>query len=240
LWNDHLVKFKRDCEFMNIIPPDIQFADVEQVVLHNNAKLGHWRLKIVASGRKDSSRGLARSECEFFIISMTPFTEDEIYQEENYHGVVLNIYPIPCYIPFAQQKTLAHLPRFMIAQYAKDSKVHDSIVRTENGILLETSFSNIFWVNDRVVYFPDISLPYYHGAALSCLLQYFQIHEFLLKSGFYLLDEIQETACVYRISSFLLDPIVAIEGRKFARNIDFENEFIDAFRIFKLTHSTSI
>jgi len=219
-------------------------------VLEKNGakKSGEYKLKIVASGRKKETNtkelnddvevvkkahGLPQSECETLLITIAPFV-NELFVDT---GIIMNIYPSPCYFPFAQHQLLAYVTRFIILNHAHNTKVNDSIVCTESNIILESALSNIFWIKEKSVYFPDRSLPYYYGAAIECLLDYLKSLNYEVKSGFYQLNDISEDSFVYRISSFAFDSIITIEEKKFLRNLEFESELKRGFNQYKNAQS---
>jgi branched-subunit amino acid aminotransferase/4-amino-4-deoxychorismate lyase len=102
------------------------------------------------------------------------------------------------------------------------------VVLTENGVILETAFSNIFWISGDSIYHPHPSLPFYDGSGFQSFLKFVSsaantaLPQFQAHPGFYTIKDIPEDAKIFRISSYVFDPIVELGDRTFTRDLNLE------------------
>lgn len=157
-FDEHLKQFLGQCEALKIHPPSIERADVEILIQKNKANKGVWRLKIIVTGGSSNSRGLERRSGRLIILL-------EPYQETT-HVLKLSVFSGTIITPHSQLKTLSYLSRLYVAEEAKAKGVDDCIVTTQEGYLLETSMTNIFWVYQDELFTPAPTLPLLFGITL--------------------------------------------------------------------------
>ena len=96
---------------------------------------------------------------------ITPYDAD---QTENKS---LKIYPKPFYIENAHLKKTNFSKRLSLKNEAQKNGYEDYIFTDEGGHILETTFANIFWINNGVLFTPSKELPLYFGVTLQKILK---------------------------------------------------------------------
>jgi len=167
----------------------------------NDAKKGTYRLKVMVLEFYDQVR------CE-----LSPYTSEYVEkrlvlldeQKTSMPGI----------------KTVNYDKRHTLFRKAQALCYDDCLVQTQEGILLESSYANIFWVHNKNIYTPSSKLPILYGTMITTIESLsFPFHEV-----FCTLLEIPSTASVYLCNSlnwFL--PVVAIADRTFKRDFEFED-----------------
>lgn len=167
----HLQRLKLHTESLMLKLPVLEVDSLKDMVLFNHALQGAWRLKILFTS------GSNRSDLEFqchqpggLLMTLEPFINPFSIN----HPVKLGIYEFPIVKPLSRIKTLAYLDRLLIKKAAKRVNCDDCVTMTESGILLETGFSNLFWIDSKIVYLPEAELPYLQGISLRFCLKVLQ------------------------------------------------------------------
>ncbi|MBS0623007.1 MAG: aminotransferase class IV [Verrucomicrobia bacterium] len=70
-----------------------------------------------------------------------------------------------------QFKTYAMLQRLSMINEAHQKGFDDAFTCSDEGNILESTFGNLFWIENNKLYLPDPNLPYYLGVTLTQLLQ---------------------------------------------------------------------
>lgn len=183
---EHLKRLKHDCDELLIefplIDPNIFYKLVEQ----NNAQQNLWRMKILITGKGELS-AIPRPH-GVFLVSIKP------YISAGNDPINLCLYPHPITSKLAHIKSLSYVERFQIKNYAKLQGFDDAIVLSPEGYLLETSFSNLFWIENGTIFTPDKSLPLLRGITLNQIIK--ETHLEVLE-GKYSLENINGHASVY-------------------------------------------
>lgn len=164
-WNLHSERLFSQCASLNIDPPNIDIDLVNQLIEKNQAIEGTWRLKVLITGGSSSELGLPRRRFGTFLVTL------ELFQVPERPARVC-LYPAPIDLPLAKMKTLSYLHRLMVKQYAIDQGVDDAIVCSAEGFVMESAFSNLFWMEGEDTVIPDLSLPLLPGTHLSSLQAY--------------------------------------------------------------------
>jgi len=236
LWESHLSHFYNDCRDMHLTPaPIINKETIKTLVELNKAQIGKWRVKIMASGRKNTEFRLADSPCAHLIITCKPVANSEDKEWK------MGVYPEPLCIPFRSFKTLAHLTGLLVMQHAHEQNFDDCVCLSNNEIILETSFANLFWIQGKKVQYPSNDLHYYFGAALKSFLR--ACEEVLgleLQPGHYQIKDIPSDASVFRCNSFEFGPVISIAQSNFARNLTLEQQLVSAYKQVLLKNSTNV
>ncbi len=84
----------------------------------------------------------------------------------------LSLFPHPLIRPLAHIKSLSYLDYLYVRDYAKKQGCDDALTATGEGVLLETSCANLFWIDRRGCWIPDFQLPYLKGVFLQAILPY--------------------------------------------------------------------
>ena len=190
---EHLVRLFSQATSLKIPLPIFKEESIKELIDHHSAHQGIWRLKIILTA------SVLRMSIEPYIPSMKP--------------VRLIAYPEPFYNPFGHLKTLSYLGPLMVRRYAEEHGYDDGIMTTPEGIVLEASSANLFWIHQKSCWIPERTLPYLKGIYLESILSslLIPIKEVRMK-----LEEIPDEARVYYCNSLThCRPVSAINHRLF-------------------------
>lgn len=188
---EHLERLQNHCSTLNIEFPHLALKDLEGVVLKNNAQNGVWRMKVIITGGSGSELFLPKRKSGVVLITIKPYVSSN-------KPVTLCVYPYPIVTPTAHIKSLSYLERLRVKQYAIDQGCDDAIVTDFFKHALETSFSNIFWVFENVIYTPANNNQFLRGIALQNLLKSKKMD---LKEGLFRIEDIPKMAKIYICNS---------------------------------------
>lgn len=188
---EHLERLYNHCQSLNIDFPELTLKNLQDVVLKNNAQNGIWRMKVIITGGSGSELFLPKRKNGVVLITI------KIYVPCNKH-LTLCIYPHPLVMPSAYIKSLSYLERLRVKQYAIDQGCDDAIVTDFFKNVLETSFSNIFWIDEGIIYTPVNNNQFLRGIALQNLIKSEKMD---LKEGLFKIEDIPKTAKVYICNS---------------------------------------
>lgn len=219
---EHVKGLRDQCMFLGLELPTIDFDILNQLVNKNQAMNGVWRMKIIVTGGNDADLFLNPRSIGTFLITLKP------YQPQQGQEYKLVDYPQPISKPSAKIKSLSYLDRLQVKQYALEKGAHDAIVRTSEGYVTETAFSNLFWCVQDKFMTPSRELDLYAGVTLQvmkeCALEMgLSVHEVKLK-------DVPQDAHVYTCNAMSrLVPVSLLGDRPHSRNPDLEDAFIKAY-----------
>jgi len=156
----HLNRLERDAHALQITFPAIKEEWLRDLILHNNACSGAWRLKIIITGGSSPGLFLAPRSNGILLMTLSPC------REISNQAQCLTLFPDPIHHPSAQIKSLSYLDRLFVKGYAREKGYDDAVVTGSNRELLETSFSNLFWCAGNDVFAPDPKLPLLSGVTI--------------------------------------------------------------------------
>lgn len=220
----HLERLQRQAYNFGIETPPLQEEWVNETIAQNSAFTGVYKLKVVLTGGDSLDMGLPRKRQGHVIVFLKPFTVAP------YAPLSLTLYPYPILTPHSSFKSLAHLGRYCIMEYAREKGFDDAVTTTGEGIVLEASFANLFWIEGSHFYTPDPQLPYHFGVTIGEMVQVakecgFETH--FTKKG---LSEIPKSAFVFRVNTMSgIRPVVKIETRPFERALSLETRLLEAY-----------
>ena len=187
----HLERLRNHCNSLNIEPPDLSLKDLKDVVLKNNAQNGIWRMKVIITGGSGSELFLPKRKSGIILITIKPYVPSD-------KPVTLCVYPYPIVTASAYIKSLSYLERLRVKQYAIDQGCDDAIVTDFFKHVLETSFSNIFWIVEDVIYTPANNNQFLRGIALQNLLKSKKMD---IKEGLFGIEDIPKMAKIFICNS---------------------------------------
>lgn len=215
-FSEHCARLEAQCRAIGIFPPAISIEWIQELIERNQATSGNWRLKIIVTGGKAGDLNLHERKWGSFILMLKPYAL-------SYSPKRLTLFPDLIQLPYSSLKTLSYLHRLWVQDYAQKRGYEDAIVQSYEGYLLETSFSNLFWYDQKTLFVPDISLSYLKGIILEKILSKSEAGQFkveFVRSG---IEEIPATAAVYTCNSLTpYCPVIEIERRLFKQNSAFE------------------
>lgn len=168
-FEEHIERLEGQCKRLKIIPQKIFLKDLSEMILKNEATKGTWRLKIIVTGGEGQELYLPSRNNGKLLMTMR--------QVKHFpKSLILTIFPKAISSPLLGLKTLSYLDRLFIMDYAKSANVDDAVTVSIEGFIMETAFSNIFWIDGFELFIPDPDLGFLMGIQLA-----FQIEEYKKK-----------------------------------------------------------
>lgn len=204
-FESHLSRLKKDAGFIGLTFPKIDIEDVKTLISINNLKRGKARLRITLFSNETAKFDSCKLKNGCFPPSFLKPVDILIHlipiESEEHKDLELCIYPEVVSTSLSKVKTLNYLNRFIIKKHAIERGFDDALVLGPENMVLETSFSNILWIDKTTVFLPDSSLPYFRGTTLDLVLKELSISGYRICEGFFELKDIPESAYVYLCSS---------------------------------------
>jgi 4-amino-4-deoxychorismate lyase len=189
--SQHLTRLSLHCDQLNIRPPELSESVLYELVDRNSAHHGLWRMKLIVTGGDLPDLALPLRDHGNILVMMkkvAPVSDKPL---------VLEIFPSPIISPLSPIKTLSYLQRLHVKQFAIDRGVDDALVCSEEGIILESAFSNVFWITNGQFFTPSASQPLLQGITLQKNIEAAQQKELDIQEGEYTLEDIPEDARVF-------------------------------------------
>lgn len=162
---DHIKKLLEGVEYLKLAPLSIFASQVHDFLGHCNLDERRWSLKIIYAAKKGSERILLKERPASLIMIIE---QAALRPEKSLH---LGIYPDVMQHPLAKLKSLAHLARYFVMDYAQSHGFDDAVTFDAKDRVLECAFGNIFWIEDRNFYTPCPSLSLFFGVTIErCIL----------------------------------------------------------------------
>lgn len=171
----HLHRLFQHCSRLGMAIPKVDRKQIETLISRQEAQEGSWRLKILVTGGVDSGRDLKEGRQGSVIVTLDPFSRSS-------SPITVGRLPFPLCQPTAQMKTLSYLDRLLMKRWVKQQGWDDGWVTDHKGRVLETIFSNGFWIRGRDVFAPHPSLGLVAGIAWK------QVKTLLSQQGFSILE----------------------------------------------------
>ena len=206
----HIQRLQKQAEVLQFFWEPFPFECATELIQMNAAWHGIWAMKIVVTVKEESDT--RRTGC--ILATIYPYVETYL------RACHLSIFPIPLESPLAHIKSLAYLDHLYVRNFARKQNSMDAIVCTQDGIILETGCSNIFWIDHDILYVPDPQLPYLQGIILKTLLLHCPLPICVVKMK---IEAISVSAHVYICNAMIhCRPVLSIENRFFSRNFEWE------------------
>jgi branched-subunit amino acid aminotransferase/4-amino-4-deoxychorismate lyase len=213
-FDEHIARLKKHAEILSLDFFDITLEEINTLIRKNKMGQGKWRLRLTLFSKqpmekriRDARRKLKPSD---FMITLSSLPL------EDQNKVILCVYPEVITTPFNKVKTLNYLSRFYLKNYALSRGFDDILTLNNSKKILESSFSNIFWLDKDEIFLPDRSLPYFSGICLNYLIKKFNIEGYKIREGLFEVHDIPSSAHVYLCNSVRkVIPVVQIEKRHF-------------------------
>lgn len=223
----HLARLTKVLEGLNIVPPPLTESLLHDIIARNGATSGFYRLRLFITGGDSPARRLPKRPHGHVIGTIEP------WPELPYGPLRLALFPYPLSLCHASFKSLAHLNRYYVAEYAHQQQCDDAVTVTEAGHLLEASFGNLAWIVDKTVYTPDLSLSLHPGVTLGVFLEMAKARNFDVVYVKKRLDELPDGAFVFRTNTMGgIRPVIQIEQRLFGRDLSLEEALQSDYAAF--------
>lgn len=193
-FEDHYEQLKTQCKAFHLLIPSFDEETILELIKHNHASEGIWRLKIFVTGGDGIENRLPERTGRLLIV-LKPFTPPPV------KPLKMDVFPIPYWSCHASFKSLAHLNRFYVMEEAHKQGLDDCITITETGHILEASFGNLFWVEGQTLFTPDPSLPLYFGVTIRKVLDLAQELGFKITYVCSSLADIPTNASLFRTNT---------------------------------------
>lgn len=203
---DHLAK---QCQLLGIEAPAFEETLCEELIRRNGAYEGVWKLKVLVTGGSIEEMALPRRTSGVHVAFMHRHTSLST-------PLRLALFPTPFALCHAHMKSLAHLNRYYVMQYARERGFEDAVTVGVEGELLETSFGNLCWVEGGEVFFPAPELSLHWGVTVGLLEEQLQERGWRSYRVRCRLDEVGEGAAFFRVNTMGgVRPVVQVEERRF-------------------------
>lgn len=220
----HLERLKTQAKSFGLEIPEINAEDIFALIEKNQALHGVWKLKVIAVAGEEPEMRLRARLAKHILFLLHPFSVP------SYHPLSLTLYPYPVMTTHTSFKSLAHLSRYFVMEYGLKNGADDALTTTPEGFLLEASFGNLFWVEGKRLFTPDVALPLHFGVTISQVVEIandLQLEVHLVKKP---LSEISEEAFLFRCNTMSeIRPIARVGTRSFQRDPALEKAFLDAY-----------
>jgi 4-amino-4-deoxychorismate lyase len=208
----HQRRLHKQAKELGIKAPLISYDAVKDLIKHNQAELGTYKLKFVVTGGNTDVQGFKKRVSGSMIGYM------EFFQPRS-TPLKLTVFPKPMESPSAHLKTLAYLDRFLIMNWTKEKGFDDCLIVDSKFNILETLFANIFWVHAGTFFYPDPQLDLVLGITLQIL------QEEITKLGYKLqpiqtaVGNIPKKANIFLANSLIgFFPVVNIQEQQYPRD----------------------
>jgi 4-amino-4-deoxychorismate lyase len=229
----HMNRLKEQCTALHITPPELGLDVLKELLFRNEAEKGVWRVKVIVSGGIHSL--LERHVRE-------PATLIAIATRELLplrKTAILGISKDLCLRPSAQLKTLSYLDRQLLLHQAQKRDFDDLILLDQNANVLETVYSNLFWVHKQELYTPCSELPLYSGTSIELVIKAAEQLSWQCHRVRCTINEIPTDAQLFSCNSMRhLLPIISVEKQDFQRNDDVEIPLMETFQSLVLEESS--
>lgn len=161
------------------------------------------------------------------------------YQVPPFAPLHLGFYPEGVMAPQSPLKSLSHISRYMIMEYALQNGFDDCLTLAEKETVLETAFGNVFWIVDNMLYTPSPDLPLHFGVSISVVLEI--AHTLGLTTRFLNIpfSQIPEKAFLYRCNTMSgIRPIARVEKKGFQRNLPLEEHLLRKYEELLMKESS--
>jgi len=231
-FNAHVRRLEDNCQELGIKFPDIVFDDVAALIAHNHAEEGLWRLKIIITGGQVSQRYNEERPHGHLVMMIEPYCQPQ-------GPASLGTCAFPIVSPLAHIKSLSYLDRFWIKRRAEYIGVDDLIVIMPGGIVLETAFSNIFWIHEDEFLMPAMTLPLLPGIALTTALGAAESLEMNVKEIEWRVKDIPKNANVFICNALTgIRPVCSIDGCSFSLDHPLSNALSREYQ--QLAHHSTL
>lgn len=206
-WMAHIDRLQAGCEELKIRVSLPTLNQVNTLIGLNEAQKGVWRLKVIVTGgdERDFFLPLRLGRVIMFLQPFRPPVSASLR---------VGIYPTE--VLSTPYKSLSYGERLKVVQDAKERGYDDCLTQTRDGILLETSIGNLFWVIDGTLFTPSPTLPLYFGVTIRRVLAKAKREGFNLYEVESRLADIPKEAAIFRTNSLCgVMPIESIEGENY-------------------------
>lgn len=219
----HLDNLREQCERFHLSMPLLERELIEELIRRNDALRGIWRLKVIVTGGDGGEYHLPKRHGRL-IVFIQPFTPLP------FKPLKMGIFSTPYFSCHAGYKSLAHLNRFYVMEEACRLGLDDGITLTEKGEILEASFGNLLWIQEKTLFTPNPSLPLYFGVTLRNCIHIAQELGFRIEYVTSRLAELPTLATIFRTNTMQgIRPIIQIGERIFTPNAAVQMLFIHGY-----------
>ncbi|WP_194844200.1 aminotransferase class IV [Candidatus Clavichlamydia salmonicola] len=153
------------CKQQQIVAPIFSKTMILELLNLNNISTNspdHY-LRIIVTGGAETPSRIFQLRKGFSLVTVKELTL-------SFSDILKVIFfPFPSQSQHTHYKSLAHLNRYYIRDFAKKSGYDDAISISCNNEILELSFGNLFWIDQQDVFIPSPALPLYHGITIQVM-----------------------------------------------------------------------
>lgn len=219
----HKMRLENHCKELNILCPLIDPQSIAELIEKNNAKNGTWKLKLIVFPKVE------------YLKNLTSLRQGDLYailfplEEMKKLFLTLCTYPEDVIYPFSKIKTVAYLHRHFLKGYAY-KKGFDDVLVLYKEVILESSFANVFWIENKTLFFPNHSLPYLFGITLSKIIEAAKNIGFSIKEKEAKLADLTNSTLIFLSNSLIgFCPVKRIDDREFSIDSILQKKLQESF-----------
>jgi 4-amino-4-deoxychorismate lyase len=222
--NQHRKRLENHARQFGILPPEHLLSENElfQLMRMNKAKKGIYRLKAILT------------EMEYYLTleNYVPSSESDvraiIYSfDEKYQ---------PCLKTIENAKK-----RQQIFMYAKSKGASEALCLNQKGILLEGIFTNLFWIENKILYTPDFGLPILQGVTIQAVIKIAKKLGFEIVFVRYTPEKISKSSQLFRCNALKgIEPIQQVDQQMFLRDLDLEQLLLKEYNRYSIENAVYI
>ena len=181
-WEDHWQRLKLGCEKLSISLPDKETIEQEMKLLCEGTSEAKFVLKLIVT-RGVGQRGYRFSEKKNVTRILSVHTWPEYPKKNKSEGVTVRY----CDTVLSENPRLAgikHLNRLeqvLATNEWGDKGFHEGLMLNNSGFVTDGTMSNIFIVNNNVIYTPDLSLSGVAGIMRKTIIEKSKINGFTVE-----------------------------------------------------------
>jgi branched-subunit amino acid aminotransferase/4-amino-4-deoxychorismate lyase len=220
--DEHLKRLYEHARVHELEVQEIEPQLFRELIAKNVARKGTYRVKVMlVPTRPEATRW---GKCSH-VIYLTPFVDQAP------EALKVGLLPYLPHSSLSRIKTLSRLDRRLSYMQALKSGLHEVIMTTMEGVLLEALWANIFWLHEGRLFTPDPKLPYMMGIALGHALDAAKSLGLKVEYVTARLDDIPADAELYLSNALIwAKPVIQVQERLFSRNLPFEQKLQAALK----------
>lgn len=222
----HLTKLRAQTASFGLTMPPIPLSFLSELIARNGATTGIWKLRIFVTGGDSPLNRLPQRQGRL-LMTLHPF------EPLPFAPLRMILFPYPFSVCHASFKSLAHLNRYYVMEEAHQKGCDDAVTLSDKGYLLEASFGNLFWVEEKKLYTPKRTLPLHFGVTITSVMEIAEELGLATQEVALCYEDLSETAHYFRCNSMGgIRPITALESKRFSRDLAFEERLLHTYEEF--------
>ncbi|PSW01143.1 aminodeoxychorismate lyase [Photobacterium lipolyticum] len=216
LWPLHLQRLQKNVSALYITEPD--WGALARLVHQRAASYSDKGVVKVLISRGVGGRGYSAIGCDDTQVVVSDFSWPQHYAQWQQQGIELGVSEqrlglVPM---LAGLKHLNRLEQVLLKRELECNGWQDAVVLDVNGHVMETTASNVFWRNGKIIYTPELDVSGVHGVMRAHVIELIAGTEYCLE---FVKKTLEGLLCAEEIfitnALMALVPVTRIDGRDF-------------------------